>query len=135
MATDSTRLTREYFVGLWSTQDEWRLRDAHRAFDALAGTEAKHLVARVPKEDLAVLRRDAAKIKIYVDEHVAHDAADPMADLPTFEDLNLAIDAIGSIFKKYANVLTAGTYVTLEPAIQENWKAVFERPWLVSWER
>jgi hypothetical protein len=67
----------------------------------------------------------------YVNEHVAHDMAEPtMTEMPTFNDLNAAVDALGTMFKKYANVLTAGSYAFLEPVIQHDWKAIFRRPWI-----
>jgi hypothetical protein len=90
--TNATRLTREYFVGLWGQQDEWRLIEAHRAFSALAGGDHQHLIARVPADDLARLGQESSAMKTYVDEHVAHDAAEPTADLPTFGEMNSAID-------------------------------------------
>lgn len=45
--------------------------------------------------------------------------------------MNDALDALGPIFKNYSNVLTAGTYLTLEPVTQHDWKAIFRQPWLV----
>jgi hypothetical protein len=128
--SNATRLTREYFVGLWGEQQEVRLREAHKAFDELAGGAHEHLVARVPTGDLERLARDSAAMKTYVDEHVAHDAAEPTAELPTFADMDAAVDALGHMFKKYSNVLTAGSWVVLEPAVQEDWKAIFRVPWI-----
>ena len=37
---------------------------------------------------------------------------------------------MGDVFKKYANLLTAGSYVTLVPALQEDWLAIFRQPWI-----
>jgi hypothetical protein len=37
---------------------------------------------------------------------------------------------IGEIFRKYALLFTAASYITLEPVIQENWLAVFREPWI-----
>jgi AbiU2 len=134
MRNNAHRLTRDYFVGLWSPQaDEIRMRMAHAAFDALAGEIGGHLDPAIPGADLAALRSDSARVRVYVNEHVAHDMAEPTAaELPTFEHLHSAIESVGEIFKKYANVLTAGTYVALEPVMQDDWKAVFRRPWLQS---
>jgi hypothetical protein len=130
LKSNATRLTRNYFVGLWGEQDEWRLREADRAFDELADGEHDHLVARVPLADLARLASESAAMKTFVDEHVAHDAVEPTAEPPTFDDMNAAIDVIGEMFKKYSNVLTAGSWVYLEPTIQEDWTAIFRVPWI-----
>ena len=132
MRDDAPRLTRAYFLGLWEQRhDEWMMRRAEEAFDALAGQGGEHLDPAVPKADLASLRSDAAEMARYVNEHLAHDMAVPtVAQLPTFDDMNEAMDALGTMFRKYANVLTAGSYLTLEPVVQEDWKAIFRKPWL-----
>jgi hypothetical protein len=41
-----------------------------------------------------------------------------------------ALDSLAKLFAKYANVRTAGSYVTLEPAMQYDRKAIFRRPWI-----
>ena len=128
---DADKLTREYFTGLWDRQDGPHLVQlANKAFDQLAGSEHDHLDRSLPERDLARLGSDAAKMRAFVNEHVAHDAAEPTTEMPTFDDLNAAIDALGQLFRKYAHVLTAGSYVTLEPVIQGNWKQLFREPWL-----
>ena len=48
----------------------------------------------------------------------------------TLEEIHAAIDMIGDLFKKYYNLLTAGSYVQLEPVMQTDWKAVFRVPWM-----
>jgi hypothetical protein len=76
---------------------------------------------------------DAHRLRVYVNEHVAHDMAEPtLAEMPTYADLHAAIDSVGEIFKKYAVTLTGGWWATLEPAIQGDWKAIFRVPWLPS---
>lgn len=89
-----------------------------------------HLDPTVPNDDLMQLAWVAAEVKIYVDEHVAHNDARPSAGLPTFGDLNASIDLIGELFAKYANLLTAAMWPILVPAIQHNWKAIFAEPWI-----
>jgi hypothetical protein len=46
-----------------------------------------------------------------------------------FEELHDAVDTVGRVFRKYANVLTASTYIDLEPVIQHDWRAIFRQPW------
>lgn len=50
--------------------------------------------------------------------------------LPTFGDIDEAIDAIGGLFRKYALLLTARSFATLEPEAQEDWLAVFRQAWI-----
>jgi hypothetical protein len=84
----------------------------------------------IARRDLEALQVAARKVRLYVDQHVAHDQTEPTAALPTFEELHAAIDTIGEIFKRYTAVLTAGSYVSLEPFIQSDWKAIFRVAWL-----
>lgn len=125
-------LTREYFVGLWDQTSEREVRQANEAFDRLAGMGADHFDPEGARRDLQALQVAARKVRLYVDQHVAHDQAEPTAALPTFEELHAAVDTIGEMFIRYTSVLTAGQYVALEPFIQTNWKAIFRVPWLRS---
>jgi len=65
-------------------------------------------------------------VKRYVDQHVAHADAVPAEVTLTLDEVHAAIDVIGDLHKKYWNLLTAGSYVQLEAAIQHNWKAAFQ---------
>ena len=132
MRDKSDLLTREYFVGLWDRTDEIDVQHANRAFDQLAGEGAEHLDPAVAKRDLEALQVAARKVRLYVDQHVAHDQAEPTAALPTYEELHAAVDTIGEIFKRYTVVLTAGEYFALEPYIQDDWKAIFRTAWLAA---
>lgn len=123
-------LTREYFIGLWDLTNGLEVRQANGAFDRLAGEGADHLDPAIARRDLEALQVAARKVRLYVDQHVAHDQTEPTAALPTFEELHAAIDTIGEIFKRYTVVLTAGSYVSLEPFIQSDWKAIFRVAWL-----
>lgn len=75
-------------------------------------------------------KKAAERVSIYVNEHLAHDAAMPRAaELPTFNDLYDAIDAISSTFQKYAGILNGTTWV-LEPVLDSDWRAIFRMPWI-----
>lgn len=69
---------------------------------------------------------------MFVDQHVAHDQAEPTAGVPTFAQLHAAIDSVGEIFKRYAVALTASMYIAVEPVMQTDWKAIFRTAWLAS---
>jgi hypothetical protein len=91
---------------------------------------ATHLDPAIPKADLMDLMWVAAEVKIYVDEHVAHNDAKPSPGLPTFKDLDASIDVIGQLFAKYANLLTAATWPILVPVLQHDWQAIFRQRWI-----
>jgi AbiU2 len=134
MQADAELLTRDYYVGLLDerTDSDLLVKRANSDFDRLAGS-GDHLDPEIPARDFEVLQNDAHRLRIYVNEHVAHDMAEPtLPEMPTYADLHAAIDSVGEIFKKYAVTLTGGWWATLEPAIQGDWKAIFRVPWLSS---
>jgi len=114
-------------MGLWSDPDFLAERGWSEQY---AGTTGTHLDPSIPAADLHRLTSGAAKVKRYVDQHVAHADAVPATVTLTLDEVHDAIDLIGDLFKKYSNLLTASSYVFLEPAIQHNWKAVFREPWI-----
>lgn len=127
-------LTRDYFVGLWDEidTDEIVRQHAHAAFDRMAGDVGDHLDPAIPRRDLESLQRDARTVRLFADQHIAHDQAEPTADVPTFDQLHAAVDSVGGIFGRYATVLTSRMYIRLEPVMLTDWKAIFRTAWLRS---
>lgn len=136
MRDDASRITRDFWFGLWTFEDDrfgldLDRRMAQQAWDEhYGGSVGAHLDPAIPTVDLETLTKGAANVKRYVDQHVAHaDAVQAQVTL-TFEEVHAAIDVIGYLFRKYYNLLTAASYVHLEAAIHHNWKAAFQVPWM-----
>ena len=130
---DPSRITREFWIGLWDTDDELMLRRAQQGWTKqYAGSMGTHLDPAIPSADSDALTAVASKVKAYVDRHVAHaDASAASAGVTvTLSEVHDAIDVVGDLFKRYYNLLTASSYGSLVPLIQHNWKAVFREPWL-----
>jgi hypothetical protein len=147
-------LSRDFWLGLWSERDDdahWRQVAEDAWAKQYAGEIGDHLDPAIPEADLAELRDGSKKVRDYVDQHVAHmDArtirsgdgpptgAPPDAptktgqELPTLNEVHDAIDLVGHLFRKYANLLTAATWTDLVPALQHDWEAVFREPWIRS---
>jgi hypothetical protein len=140
---DASRITREFWLGLWSDPDEplnpenmhdkLMLLQAERGWnDQYAGSVGKHLDPAIPSADFDQLRAIASKVKRYVDQHVAHaDAAVVSANVTlTLNDVHEAVDVIGDLFGKYYNLLTASFFTEYVPVIQHDWMAAFRVPWM-----
>jgi hypothetical protein len=128
MSEDAERVTRSFFVGMWDGERE---PEAEEIFDErFAGSVGEHLDPAIPQRDLEALTATSDGLKTFVDEHLAHSDARPSPGLPTFKDLNAAIDQIGDLYAKYYLLLTANGFVDLVPAIQHDWLAVFRQPWI-----
>jgi hypothetical protein len=128
ISRDAVRLTREWYLTLYDADDQ---HYATRSWDRgwFAGP-AGHVDPDAIRGDLALLTQESERVRDYVDRHLAHYDRDPLAELPTFEDLNAAVDAIGDLFRKYNALLRAGSWPTLVPIAQYNWLAPFLEPWI-----
>jgi hypothetical protein len=128
---DAHRITRKFYCGMWDDDPQEQLLANHNFDERMAGKAGgTHLDPIIPATDLKRLRSKAASVKKFVDKHVAH--ADRRRDPPsaTFDDINGALDTIGELFAKYYEFLTASGWAMLEPAMQDNWKAIFQKPWI-----
>ena len=99
------------------------------------GEVQEHLDPTVPVADLERLHDKSKVVVGYVDRHLAHHDLKPLKVLPTYEDLNEAIDEIGKLFNKYTLLLTQSSWGQLEPVIQGHWTEIFEHPWIIVPER
>ncbi len=131
MRENAERLTRDDYTGLLGERlgDHLMVERMRSGFDQLAGPR-QHLDRQIPDRDLEALQRAARQVRVYVDEHLAHDMAEPRVAQPlTFADVHTAIDSISELFKKYAVTLTGAWWAELEPVIQGDWKAILRVPW------
>lgn len=124
---DAERFTREFWTRLFSDElDQLGKRGWEEQY---AGEVGNHLDPAIPAADVEALREGAEQVAGYVDRHLAHSDVDPAPMLPKFSDLDQAIDTVGTLFKKYANLLTASSWAMLEPEPQHDWLAIFRRSW------
>jgi hypothetical protein len=50
--------------------------------------------------------------------------------VPTYADLNAALDELGELLKKYISLLEGVWLAKVSPTVQDNWKAPFKVPWI-----
>jgi hypothetical protein len=130
---DPGRLSRERFVSQYDVDQQTR---ADSSFSEMfAGNAGDHVDRDLVAADLDNLLVRAKEVVEYVNRHVAHADARRMTNLPTFAELNGAIDAIGEAFKKYVLLVTVESYATLVPVPQYDWEAVFREPWILPAEQ
>jgi hypothetical protein len=126
------QFTREIYRSQWDLSNELMSIRADEGWSLFSGG-GEHFDPTLAQADLKTLTDDAEKLKLktFVDERVAHRAEHPSApDVPTFEDLNQAIDDLGTMFRKSSQILKAAHWMTLEAHDQEDWEAVFRVPWI-----
>ena len=133
VADEPEALTEAWWIGLWNDESDRPFASAQWR-EKFGGEVMAHLDPTIPQRDLALLETEAGAVKNYVDRHIAHAEQGTAAteiDL-TLNNLDAAIDALGSLFRKYGLLLTAADWVMLEPAIQHDWRAPFRIPWIDS---
>lgn len=122
------RLSRSRYLALFPAAAQWL---ADRDFSEKFGGEVgQHLDPQIVATDLSMLDARAKTMVTYVDQHLAHRDRRPGSTLPTYDDMNAAIDMIGELFSKYMLLLTAVDQ-QLVPVPQYNWQAIFEVPWVI----
>ena len=89
-----------------------------------------HIDPKIVQQDLAELKAAAGTVEKYTDRNIAHADREGAKALATFGDIDKTIDVLGAIFRKYALLFRAASYVFLEPKPQEDWLAVFRQPWI-----
>jgi hypothetical protein len=131
LGTEPERLTRERFVALYDDPDPYFERLGRTTFDErFAGEVGDHIDPKIVEADLNDLRTTSDGVERYVDRYIAHTDRESLKTLPTFGDIDKAIDVIGETFKKYALLLTASSWATLEPVAQHDWQAIFRQAWI-----
>lgn len=81
------------------------------------------------KDDLATLDRTCEKVKGYVDQFVAHHERNSSATVPTYRQLNEAIDVLIETFRKYYAVIN-GADIDVVVSYLEEPLSIFRFPWI-----
>lgn len=83
------------------------------------------------QRDLAKLKLDTARIKIFVDKYVAHcDLDQKRYKIPTFKDIDNTLQDLDELFCRYYMLLTQGGLNTVKPTLQFDWKEPLRHVWL-----
>jgi hypothetical protein len=131
LSQDCSRVTEEFWLGLWSEHVALRQMGQRIWRQQFAGDTGTHLDPAIVLADVQKLKDGSARVKRYVDKHLAHsDHEVNTTDLPVLSDVHETIDLIGQVFRRYFNLFTASEITQLEPTIAYDWMAVFRVPWM-----
>jgi hypothetical protein len=95
-----------------------------------AGSTETHLDAALVETDLATIARQIDPISRYVDKWVAHRDRRPPRKVPTYADLNRAIDCLGRMLTRYTLLLETVDRPAIVPLIVGDVMAPFRIAWL-----
>lgn len=118
-------LSRERFVGLYRPELQ---NVAHHEFDRHVASGANHIHPTVAQTDLDALHKRTQDVERYGTKRVAHFDEKGPKNIPTFQELDDALDLIHALRVKCLFLLRAVTY--REPVWTYDWKAIFREPWV-----
>jgi hypothetical protein len=102
---------------------------AEKEFRQFSGKVKVHVDPASVSKDLVRLERTCYPILKYVNKRVAHRDKKEFTALPTFNELDRAIQTVFDVFKKYVLLLRGEMFdFVIEP--QWDWKEVFKVAWL-----
>ena len=101
----------------------------HREFDRFAGQGGSHVDPRLVRDDITALQRLTGDLERYATKRVAHLDAKGPDRIPTFDELEKAIDLFEDLVKKYRLLIKREGGDVL-PVVAYPWKAIFTEPWI-----
>ena len=104
------------------------LARANQFFDTIAGVGNKYLDLSIIQVEIDELVTETSKLKVYVDKKIAHDDSSAPPPIPKFDDLDKAIDHLGTLHEKYFSIFRLETPSDI--SILYDWIAIFRRPWI-----
>ena len=121
-------LSRSYYTALYAGTSVEDLADED--FDRFAAVGAKHIDPSLVAADLRRLKEATTRCEDFADKRLAHhDKRDPK-QLPTYNELDAAVDLLDQLYCRYFLLFHASAMDTLLPTWQYDWKEIFRTPWL-----
>lgn len=81
------------------------------------------------RKDLAALGTLGARVKRFVDQHLAHSADTPAATIPTYADLRSSLKGLDDLLRRYYLLIDGGGLVGSTPTMQYNFRLPLIVPW------
>jgi len=87
--------------------------------------------------DATIIRRQRRKLinsqkklRTFVNKHVAHKSEYKMRRLPTYAEMDVCVDLLEGLGKKFTLLLEQKGLTDVVPVIPYDWKAPFRVPWI-----
>jgi len=124
-------ITRDYFVSQWRDEYSKKLGVAEKTFNTFAKPGEQHIDQEGLESDIQMLSDGTNLIKNFRDKWVAHfDEKRKTDQMPTFGDLDTALDTIDKAWCKYNLLLTRSNPPTRKPAPTSDWDEPLRHAWI-----
>ncbi len=108
---------------------ESRKKQARKEYEEFSGDCFPNIDPQIVRHDLDSLKSKCEPIKKYVDKLVAHRDKSIFRNIPTYNDLDNAIESIYVYYKKYTHLIRGIPY-DIDIIPQWNWREIFTHPWI-----
>ncbi len=123
-------LTRSVFCDRWSECQEDN-DDANNVFNRFADEESDKLNIEWLNKDIAVINNETKHIKTFIDKWVVHhDLKRKQNQVPTFGDVDSALQLLDNIICKYHLLLCGSDLSGSCMPILKNWKRIVNQVWI-----
>jgi hypothetical protein len=124
-------ITREYFVSQWRDDFLKKMGTADRTFDVFAKVGEQTMDPERLDADIQELSEGTRLIKDFTDKWIAHwDENRANVQMPTFKDLDEALDIVDKVWCKYRLLLERSALDTRKPAMALDWEEPLRHPWI-----
>ena len=129
-------ISRDYFVSQWRDDFLREMGTADRTFDMYANFGKQLVNPERLDADIRGLDEGTSLVKDFRDQWVAHfDEKRKTDQMPTFGDLNKALDIIDEVWCKYRLLLERSATDTRKPAMALDWEEPLRHCWIKSPEQ
>ena len=126
VARHPAALPREWFVARYP---EFMRDQGERDFDKFTKPGGAFVDPAIIRDDLARLGAIGARVKRYVDQHLAHSAENLTAPIPKYSDLRECLSGLDQLLRRYYLLVDGGGLTSSTPTMQYN----FQLPLIVPW--
>jgi len=124
-------ITREYFVSQWKDEFLKKMGTADSTFDEFAKVGEQLIDPERLARDIEKLDKGMGLVKDFRDQWVAHfDEKRKIDRMPTFRDLDKALDIIDEVWCKYRLLLERCAPDTRKPSVAVDWEEPLRYQWI-----
>jgi len=124
-------ITRDYFISQWHDEPTKENGTASQTFDKFAKFGEQYVDPEKLNSDIQKLKEETDIIKTFRDRWIAHlDEKQKIERIPTFGDIDKAIDIINEVWCDYNLLLKCSCVPRTRESGVGDWEAPLRHPWI-----
>jgi hypothetical protein len=123
-------VSRERYLSFYGKVDDFQRRLAHEEYDEFAGKRRDVVAVDLVEADLRMLDENTRQIAQYATRRIAHLDARTIDEVPTYNDLDGALEELERLLKRYTLLLRCEALTSAQPTPNYNWQGALTVPWI-----